>query len=80
MKNRLILRSVRQIYALPWVFFCKEKDKQNNAMSTQSLCSNASTSFFVNDVSSFLGITYAALSSTQRQNGIPVGVMSKIWL
>lgn len=32
MKNRLILKSVRQIYAFPWVFFCREKDKQNKPM------------------------------------------------
>lgn len=30
MTNRLILKSLRQIYAFPRVFFCREKDKQNN--------------------------------------------------
>lgn len=52
----------------------KRQVESLNAMSTQCLCSDASPSFFVDDVSPFLGITHGALQSPQTQNGIAVGV------
>lgn len=50
-------------------FSTAEEKTSGITACTQCLCSDASTSFFVKDVSPSLGITHRALQSPQTQTG-----------